>query len=54
MNIKLTTANNLTRPPKMTGEMIESAGANIGFFLYQVDPDIIRLVRRLEGFHLKI
>ena len=34
--------------------MVEIAGANIGFFLYQLDPDIRRLVRRLERLHFKI
>ena len=32
----------------------ESAWANIGFFLYQLDPNVRRLVRRLERLHLKI
>ena len=38
----------------MTSEMVESAWANIGFFLYQLDPEVRRLVRRLECLHLKI
>ena len=37
--IKLTATNDLTQPPKMTSEMIKSAWANKGFFLYQLDPD---------------
>ena len=35
---------------KMTKEIVESALANIGYFLYQLDPDIRRLVRRLNVF----
>ena len=38
----------------MTSNMVESAWANVGFFLYQLDPEVRRLVRRLECFHLKI
>ncbi len=38
----------------MTSEMVKSAWANIGFFLYQLDPEVRRLVRRLERLHLKI
>ena len=38
----------------MTSEMVESASANIGFFLYQLDRDMKRLVRRLKRLHLKI
>ena len=34
----------------MTSESVESAWANIGFFLYQLDPE----VRRLESLPLKI
>ena len=34
--------------------MVESAWANIGFFFYQLDPEVRRLVRRLECFHLNI
>ena len=48
INIKLTATNNLTQPPKMTSEMVESTLANIGFFLYQLDPEVRRLMRRLE------
>ena len=33
---------------------IENTWANIGYFLYKLDPDIRRLVRRLEPLHLKI
>ena len=40
--------------PKMTSEMVESAWANIGFFIYQHDPKVRRLVRRFEHLHLKI
>ena len=47
INIKLTATNDLPRPPKMTGEMVESTWANIGFLLYQLDPKIRKLVRRL-------
>ena len=45
--------NDLTQSPNLTNEMIESAWANIGFFLYQLDPELRRLVRRLERLHLK-
>ena len=38
----------------MTSEMIKSARANIGHFLYQLDPEIWRLVKELEHLHLKI
>ena len=38
----------------MTSEMVERAWTNIGFFLYQLNPDVRRLVRRLECLHLKI
>ena len=38
----------------MTRKMVESSWANIGFFLYQFDPDIRRLARRLKRLHLKI
>ena len=54
INIKLTATNDLTRPSKITSEMIESTGANIGFFFYQLDSEERRLVRRLERLHLKI
>ena len=47
MNIKLTAANDLTRPPKMRREMVESAWTNIGFFLYQLDTNVRRLKRLL-------
>ena len=30
----------------MTSEMVESVWANIGFFPYQLDPDIRRLMRK--------
>ena len=33
INIKLTATTNLIQPPKMTREMFESAGANVGFSL---------------------
>ena len=38
----------------MTSEMIESAWANIGFFLYQLDLEVRRLARRFECLYLKI
>ena len=38
----------------MTKEIVESAWANIGFFLHHLDPEIRRKVRRLECPHLKI
>ena len=38
----------------MISEMVESAWANIGFFLPHLDPEIRRIVRRLERLHLKI
>ena len=31
-----------------------NAWANIRYFLYQLDPDLRRLARRLERLHLKI
>ena len=34
----------------MTSEMVESSWASIGYFLYQLNPDI----KRLECLHLKI
>ena len=34
----------------MTSEMGKSSWANIGYFLYQLDPE----VRRLERLHMKI
>ena len=37
----------------MSSKMVESTWAHIGHFLYQLDPDIARLVRRLEYLHLK-
>ena len=46
--------NYLTLPPKMTSEMVESAWANIGFFFHHLDPEIPRIVRRLEHLHVKI
>ena len=48
------TTNNLTLPVTMTSEMVKSAWANIGFFLHHLDPEIQRIVRRLEHLHLKI
>ena len=38
----------------MTSEMAKSAGNNIGFFLYELDPEVRRLERRLEHLQLKI
>ena len=52
--MKFTATNDVTPLPKMTTKMMESTWANIGFFLYQHDPDIRRLVRRLECLYLKI
>ena len=40
--------------PKLIGEMVECTGANIGYFIYQLDPDVRRLVKRLERLHSKI
>ena len=40
MNTKLTATNNLTRPQKMTSEMVESVWVNVGFFLYQLDSNV--------------
>ena len=54
INIKLNSTNDLTRPPKMTSKIIESSWANLGLFLYHLDPDIRRLVRRIGRLHLKI
>ena len=34
--------------------MVESPWANKGFFLYKIDPEIRRQIRRLERLHLKI
>ena len=42
--------NDLTRPLKMTSEMVESAWANIESFLNQLKPEVRRLVRRREDF----
>ena len=42
----------LTQLPKMIGEKVESALANIMF--YKLDLDIRKLVRRLERLYLKI
>ena len=38
----------------MTSEIVESAAVSIEYFLYQLDPDIKRLVRRYERLRLKI
>ena len=38
----------------MTNKMVESAWANIVFFLHHLDSEIGRIVRRLEHLHLKI
>ena len=38
----------------MISEMVTSAYNNIGFFLYQLGPNVKRVVRRLERLHLKI
>ena len=38
----------------MTSEMVESIWANIGVFLHDLDPEIWRIVRRLERLHLGI
>ena len=38
----------------MTSEMVESTWANIEFFIYQLDPEVRRLVRRPERRHLKV
>ena len=46
--------NNLILSPKMIREMVESAWANIVFFLHHLDPEIGRRVRRLKRLHLKI
>ena len=54
INIKLTAANDLTQSLKITSEIVESAWANKGFFLYQLDHKVRRLMRRLEDLHLKI
>ena len=35
----------------MTSEMVESALANIGSFLYQVDPEVRRPVTKPERRH---
>ena len=32
--MKLTAATNLSQPPKMTSEMLDSAWDNIGYFLH--------------------
>ena len=50
IDIILTATNDLTwpPPPMMTSDMVERCWANIGFFLYQLDLDVRRLVRRLE------
>ena len=47
-------ANNLTLPLKMTNKMVESARANTGFFLHYLNPEIQRIVRRVEHLHLMI
>ena len=38
----------------MTSEKVESVWACIGYFLYQLHPDMRRLVRNLERLYLKI
>ena len=38
----------------MTSEMVESAWANIEYFLHEFDVDLRRQVRRFERLHLKI
>ena len=55
INIKFTifqTTNNLTIPPKMTSDKVESDWANIGGGLHHLIPEIRRIVRRLERLHL--
>ena len=47
-------ANDQTQPPKMTSKMVESTWASIGYFLFQLDPDIRKLIRRLKHLHFKI
>ena len=37
----------------MTSEIVESASANIAFFLDQLNPEVRRLLRRLERLHFK-
>ena len=51
-NIKLIATNDLTQPPEMDSEMVESSWTNIGFFLYQLNLEVRRLGRRLERLHL--
>ena len=50
----VTATNDLTRPSKMTSKAVENTWANIGFFLHQLDPEVRRLVRRVECLPLKI
>ena len=50
---KIIQTNNLTLPLKMTSEMVESAWANIGFFLHHFDLEI-RIIVRFVRLHLKI
>ena len=38
----------------MTSKMFESTWVNIGFFLYQFDPEVRRLMGRIGCLHLKI
>ena len=38
----------------MTTVMVESAWANIGFIILQLEPEVRRLERRGEHLHLKI
>ena len=40
--------------PNMTSEMVEGTWANIGVFLHNLNPEMRRIVRRLERLQLKI
>ena len=42
------------QPLRMTNEMVESAWASMGYFLHHHDPDIRKIIIRLEHLHLKI
>ena len=51
---KTQSCKNLTNPPKMTTEMVESVWANMGYFLHHLDPNIREIRKKQKRLHLKI
>ena len=54
INIKLTVTNNQAQCLRMTSKMVKSAWASMEHFLQHFNPDIRKIIIRLEGLHLKI